>query len=162
MAIQNLYNYKKPKSFTRPVIAVNEKQKRETRVSSLAGNKTFEEKQGDKYLEQKVLSAKPEELTLMLYEGIIKFIGQAKVFVAVGNVEKSNAAIQRAQLIIDELAATLDMEFEFSENLAQLYDFVNERLFDANMKKDAKILEEALEIAVELRDLWKDIMKAAR
>ena len=59
------------------------------------------------------------------------------------------------------MAATLDMSYDFSENLNQLYEFVNERLFEANMKKDLDILEEALEIAIELKEMWKDVMKAA-
>ncbi|MBN2900112.1 MAG: flagellar export chaperone FliS [Clostridia bacterium] len=113
----------------------------------------------DTYLEQKVMSAKPEELTLMLYEGIIKFVKQAKFFNDKKDMEQSNYANLRAQAIIQELRATLDMSVEISGNFESLYIFMNERLVDANMKKDNTILDEVLDLATEFRDAWKQAMK---
>ena len=115
-----------------------------------------------KYKEQSVNTATPEELTLMLYNGCIKFINLAEVFIDEKNIEKTNLNIQKAQAIIGELNLTLNMDYEVSENLRQLYSFVNERLIEANLRKDKKPLLEAKEIVTELRDTWKEAMALSR
>ena len=115
-----------------------------------------------KYKEQSVNTATPEELTLMLYNGCIKFINLAEVFIDEKNIEKSNINIIKAQDIIRELNLTLNMDYEISNNLRQLYTFVNERLLDANISKDKKALAEAKEIVTELRDTWKEAMALSR
>ena len=115
-----------------------------------------------KYKEQSVTTATPEELTLMLYNGCIKFINLAEVFIDEKNIEKTNLNIQKAQAIIGELNLTLNMDYEISTNLRQLYTFVNEKLLDANISKDKKPLAEAKEIVTELRDTWKEAMALSR
>lgn len=115
-----------------------------------------------KYKEQSVNTATPEELTLMLYNGCIKFINLAEVFIDDKNIEKSNINIIKAQDIIRELNLTLNMDYEISTNLRQLYTFVNERLLDANISKDKKALAEAKQIVTELRDTWKEAMALSR
>lgn len=115
-----------------------------------------------KYKEQSVNTATPEELTLMLYNGCIKFINLAEVFIDEKNIEKSNINIIKAQDIIRELNLTLNMDYEISNNLRQLYTFVNEKLLDANISKDKKALAEAKEIVTELRDTWKEAMALFR
>ena len=115
-----------------------------------------------KYKEQSVNTATPEELTLMLYNGCIKFINLAEVFIDEKNIEKTNLNIQKAQAIIGELNLTLNMDYEISNNLRQLYTFVNEKLLDANISKDKKALAEAKEIVTELRDTWKEAMALFR
>ena len=115
-----------------------------------------------KYKEQSVTTATPEELTLMLYNGCIKFINLAEVFIDEKNIEKANINIIKAQDIIRELNITLNMDYEVSENLRQLYSFVNERLIEANLRKGKKPLLEAKEIVTELRDTWKEAMALSR
>lgn len=115
-----------------------------------------------KYKEQSVTTATPEELTLMLYNGCIKFINLAEVFIDEKNIEKTNLNIQKAQAIIGELNLTLNMDYEISTNLRQLYTFVNEKLLDANISKDKKALAEAKEIVTDLRDTWKEAMALSR
>ena len=115
-----------------------------------------------KYKEQSVTTATPEELTLMLYNGCIKFINLAEVFIDDKNIEKINVNILKAQDIVNELNITLNMDYEVSENLRQLYSFVNERLLDANISKDKKSLAEAKEIVTDLRDTWKEAMALSR
>ena len=115
-----------------------------------------------KYKEQSVNTATPEELTLMLYNGCIKFINLAEVFIDDKNIEKINVNILKAQDIVNELNITLNMDYEVSENLRQLYSFVNERLIEANLRKDKKPLLEAKEIVTELRDTWKEAMALSR
>ena len=115
-----------------------------------------------KYKEQSVNTATPEELTLMLYNGCIKFINLAEVFIDEKNIEKTNLNIQKAQAIIGELNLTLNMDYEISTNLRQLYTFVNEKLLDANISKDKKSLAEAKEIVTDLRDTCKEAMALSR
>ena len=78
------------------------------------------------------------------------------------NIEKINVNILKAQDIVNELNITLNMDYEVSENLRQLYSFVNERLIEANLRKDKKPLLEAKEIVTELRDTWKEAMALSR
>ena len=115
-----------------------------------------------KYKEQSVTTATPEELTLMLYNGCIKFINLAEVYIEEKDYGKSNLNIQKAQDIIQELNITLNMDYEISQNLRQLYTFVNEKLLDANIKKDKQALFDAKEIISELRDTWKEAMALSR
>ena len=151
MTMLNPYNYEKPK---RPAgMPVKQQVKTQTSVKKNPYDKT------NNYLEQKVMSAKPEELTLMLYEGIIKFVKQTKLYNDKNETERSNSSNMRAQAIIEELRATLDMTVEISENFESLYIFMNERLVEANIQKDNKILDEVLELAEEFRDTWKKAMK---
>lgn len=114
------------------------------------------------YQEQSIMTASPGELTLMLYNGCIKFINQAKLFIEQKNIEKANNAIIRAQDIIQELMVTLNMDYEISKNLAALYDYMNRRLIDANISKDTQILEEILDMVTELRDTWIEVIKKTR
>ena len=115
-----------------------------------------------KYKEQSVTTATPEELTLMLYNGCIKFINLAEVYIEEKDYGKSNLNIQKAQDIIQELNITLNMDYEISQNLRQLYTFINEKLLDANIKKDKQALFDAKEIISELRDTWKEAMALSR
>lgn len=114
------------------------------------------------YKENSVKTAGPEELTLMLYNGAIKFIGQGKIFIEQKNIPKTNEAIQKAQDIIQELNVTLKMDYEVSNNLRSLYTYILEKLVDANIKKDTAALDEALEMVTSLRDTWKEAMKLAK
>ncbi|WP_353107394.1 flagellar export chaperone FliS [Acetoanaerobium noterae] len=115
-----------------------------------------------KYKEQSVTTATPEELTLMLYNGCIKFINLAEVYIEEKDYGKTNLNIQKAQDIIQELNITLNMDYEISQNLRQLYTFVNEKLLDANIKKDKQALFDAKEIVSDLRDTWKEAMALSR
>ena len=115
-----------------------------------------------KYKEQSITTATPEELTLMLYNGCIKFINLAEIFIDEKNMEKTNVNIQKTQDIIQELNITLDMNYEISNNFRQLYTFINEKLIDANISKDKSALAEAKQIVTELRDTWKEAMALSR
>ncbi|ABR47011.1 flagellar protein FliS [Alkaliphilus metalliredigens QYMF] len=114
------------------------------------------------YKQNSVMTASPQELTLMLYNGALKFINVSKKNIDEKNIAKANESIQRVQSIIQELNITLDMNYEVSKNLRSLYTYILERLVDANMQKDMNALEEAAQMITELRDTWKDAMKQAR
>lgn len=111
------------------------------------------------YKNQSVMLAPPEELTLMLYNGCVKFIGQAEIAIHNRDIPKANEYIQRAQDILEELMSTLDMSYEISKSLMSLYDYMIRRLIDANIAKDTGILEEVLNLVTELRDTWAEAMK---
>ncbi len=115
-----------------------------------------------KYRESSVYTASPEELTLMLYTALVRFIMQAQKAVKEKNVEKAHISIVKAQDILLEFQATLNMEYEISSNLALLYDYMYRRLIDANVQKSPEILEEVLKMAIELRDTWEEAMKLAK
>ncbi len=112
----------------------------------------------NQYKQNTVFSATPEELTLMLYDGAIKFMNIGKYHIENKNIDKAHEALIRAQDIIIELNSSLNMEYEVSENLRRLYDFIIEKLIDANIYKQIEPVEEALEIVTEMRDTWKEAM----
>lgn len=114
------------------------------------------------YKENAILTASPEELVLMLYNGIIRFIEEAKGTIEKKDYMAANNSIQRAQDIITELMLTLDMNYDISKNLYSLYDYMLRRLIDANVKKDVTILEEVKGFAIELRDTWSVALNKVR
>lgn len=113
------------------------------------------------YKNQQILTASPEQLTLMLYNGAIRFINASMAALDEGDIQKSHDNNLRAQNIIREFMATLDMQYEVAKGYFQLYDYLEYRLIQANMKKDKSQLEEAKQIVTELRDTWAQAMKLA-
>jgi flagellar protein FliS len=111
------------------------------------------------YKQQQILTASPEELTLMLYNGAIRFVNESIKALENKDLEKANRANQRAQDIIREFMCTLDMQYEISKGYYQLYDYLSYRLIQANIKKDKDQLIEARGILQELRDAWGQAMK---
>lgn len=155
MAMQNMYNYKKPANYHQQIKGIKNEPIQAVRPQAAKEN-------GTGYLEQKILHAKPEELTLMLYDGILKFLKQAKLYIEQKDVEKTYNALVRAQDIIDELIITLNMDYDVSHNLRDLYIFMNARLVEANIKKDQAMIDDVLDLATDLRDTWKEAMGLAR
>jgi flagellar protein FliS len=98
----------------------------------------------------------------MLYNGLIKFLKLAQEGISENNIEKANNNIQKSQNIIMEFACTLDMQYEVSDGLMALYDYMNWRLIEANIHKDNSIVEEIIGHAEELRDTWVQAMKLAK
>lgn len=116
----------------------------------------------NQYKQNTVLSATPEELTLMLLEGAIKFINIGKYSIEKKDNSKAHEALLRAQDIVWELNASLNMDYEISNNLRGIYDFIIKRLIDGNISKEIEPLDEALELLQELRDTWKEAMKSVK
>lgn len=114
------------------------------------------------YQNNTVTTSTPGELTLMLYNGCLKFIQQAKNAVASGNIEEKNKSIQKAQAIITELMLTLDASYPVSKNMLILYEFANSRLIDGNIQNDVALFDEASEIITEFRDTWKQVIQINR
>lgn len=110
------------------------------------------------YQQNSVLTASPQELTLMLYNGCLKFSKLATRAMLEKNYEEKNKNIIKSQMIIQELRSTLDPDIELSQGLEQIYEYIYNRLVEANMKNDVEALEEVINFVVELRDTWKQVM----
>lgn len=115
-----------------------------------------------KYEQNSVTTASPGELTIMLYNGCLKFITKAKHAIDVNNYEEKNTNIQKTQNIVRELMVTLNMDYEISKNMMVLYEYINQRLTEANMKNDSSILVEVEGLVVEFRDTWKQVIQMNR
>jgi flagellar secretion chaperone FliS len=112
------------------------------------------------YQNNAIQTASPAELTLMLYEGAIKFANIAIMALEEGNVEKVHLNIVKVENIILELRSTLDHKYPVAEDFDRVYEYIYRCLVDANVKKDKAILEEALGYIREMRDTWKEVMKS--
>lgn len=114
------------------------------------------------YNNSKVLTATPAELTLMLYEGVIKFCNIAIVAVEKKDIEKANNNIIKTERIIDYFRQTLDTKYPVAEDFDRVYEYIGRRLVEANLKKDKEILEEVAEHLRSMRDTWKEVMQVNR
>ena len=114
------------------------------------------------YKKQQVMTATPEALTLMLYNGCLKFIKEGLEALDEKNYENANISFQKAQNIISEFRVTLNMDYEISHQLLPLYNYAYDRLVEGNMKGDPAIIKEADDIMIGLRDAWSGAMKKAR
>lgn len=114
------------------------------------------------YKQQQVLTATAEQLILMLYNGCIKFINEAEKHIENDSIEQAHNVCIRAQDIVLELIATLNMEYPISQELFNLYEYVNYELMTANVNKDIKNLQNARKVMVNLREGWNEAMKIVR
>lgn len=114
------------------------------------------------YGNNKVNTASPAELTLMLYEGAVKFCNIAIVALEKMDYETTNMNIQKCRNIIVELTTTLNHKYPVAEDFKRLYDYIFALLVEANMKKDMELLQRALDELRSLRDIWKEIMSKTK
>lgn len=114
------------------------------------------------YNNNKILTASPAELTLMLYDGAIKFNNIAISAIEGKDVAKAHTNIMKVQKIVDYLRQTLDMQYPVAQDFERIYVYLSKRLMEANMKKDKEILEEVNIHLRSLRDTWKDVMRRNR
>lgn len=111
------------------------------------------------YNNSKVLTASPGELTLMLYEGAIKFCNIAIDAVERKNIPKAHSNIVKVERIIDYLRTTLDMKYPVAQDFERIYVYLGNRLVEGNLKKDKEILEEVCTHLRSVRDNWKEVMR---
>lgn len=114
-----------------------------------------------KYQDSKILTASPAELTLMLYEGIIKFTNIGITAIENREFQKANLNIMKAERIVDHLSATLNDKYPVAKDFQNIYSCIMQALISGNMKKDVAELERALEYSRMIRDTWKEVMKAS-
>ena len=111
------------------------------------------------YQRNAILTATPPELTLMLYEGAIKFCNIGILAIEKNDYEKANTNIKKAQAIITELRVTLDRKYPVWEDFERVYDYIYRRLVEGNIHKDIEIIEDALKYIREVRGTWKEVMR---
>ncbi|WP_404427572.1 flagellar export chaperone FliS [Ureibacillus chungkukjangi] len=114
------------------------------------------------YKQNSVTTASPGELTLMLYNGCLKFLTKAKNAIETNDVQEKNINIQKAQAIINELMVTLKQDQPITQELLPLYDYMNRRLIEANIKNDTAIIDEVIGLTTEFRDTWKQVIQMTR
>ncbi len=111
------------------------------------------------YSQNRILTASPAELTLMLYEGAIKFCNIAIMGIENDDVQKAHNNIMKVQKIIEEFQITLNFKYEIANDFNNVYNYLMKRLREANMTKDKAILEEVSEHLHTMRDTWKEVMR---
>lgn len=114
------------------------------------------------YQTNAIMTASPAELTLMLYEGAIKFCNIAIVAIEKKDYQKANTNLKKAQAIITEFRATLDHKYEVWKDFDLVYDYIYRRLVEGNVKKDIEIVEDALKQIRDMRDTWKEVMRLSK
>lgn len=111
------------------------------------------------YAKERILNASPAQLTLMLYDGAIKFCNIAITAVEKGDVVKAHNNIMKVEKIIGEFRATLDFKYPVAKDFDKVYQYIMDRLIEANIKKDKDILEEVLTHLRTMRETWDEVMK---
>jgi flagellar protein FliS len=113
----------------------------------------------DAYQETAITTQSRGRLIVMLYDGAIKFLKLAIQEIEAGNWAAKGQHLMRAQDILHELNAVLDMEGggEIAQNLRRLYAFMIRRLFQANAKKDPQMIREVISLLEDLNQSWKAI-----
>ena len=114
------------------------------------------------YANSKVMTASPAELTLMLYEGAIKFANLAIAGIEEKDIQKAHNNIMKVEHIIEEFQATLNHKYPVAEDFDAVYYYLLRRLREANIKKDKEIMEEVLGHLRTMRDTWKEVMHLAK
>lgn len=112
------------------------------------------------YQQNEILTAPRGKLLLMLYDGAIKFLKFAKKSMDEKNIENTNKYLRRAQDIINELMVTLNMDYDIAKQLYSLYDYMEYRLIQANIKKDKNMVDEVIGLLSELREAWEEAINS--
>lgn len=114
------------------------------------------------YNTSRILTASPAELTLLLYEGAIKFGNIAIVKMEQKDVQAAHYNIVRVEKIIDYLRETLDTKYSVAEDFERIYSYLSKRIVDTMVSKDPKDMEEVVMHLRAVRDNWKEVMKKAK
>jgi flagellar protein FliS len=114
------------------------------------------------YVQTQVTTAKPGDVIVLLYEGALKFLAQAKVKMAEGDVAAQGILLSKAIDIISELDASLNMQKggNLGENLHKLYFYCNTRLLQANLNLDPKFIDEVMTILSSLKSAFEEISQS--
>jgi flagellar protein FliS len=114
------------------------------------------------YKQQSILTATPGQLVVMLYDGCLRFLYQAAHALRDGDVGESNVRLSRAEAIIEELHATLDLEQGgvVASRLQGIYTFCSKHLVEARMARDPEMVDKVSELLSELREAWAQIAAA--
>ena len=111
------------------------------------------------YANNKIMTASKGELTLMLYEGAIKFCNISVAAIEEHDLQKAHTNIVKVERIIEEFQSTLNYKYPVAKDFNNVYEYLHKRLTQANIKKDKEILQEVLKHLRTMRDTWKEVMK---
>jgi flagellar secretion chaperone FliS len=127
-------------------------------------NHTLPRSAAARYRGVQVSTSSPADLVVMLYDGVLRFVGEADAAFAAKERARAGERIGRAMAVVDELTATVDPEHapELAENLIALYGFVKRRLFDANLKQDRQALADVTTTLAPMREAWATVAKNAK
>lgn len=115
------------------------------------------------YKNNSVNYASKEQLLLMLLDGAVKFAKMARQAILDKNVKNSHENLVKTQDIFTELMVTLDQNAgEWAANMYKIYDFIKEKLFEANLKKDVKVLDEVMPLIEEVRNTWQEAYEVSK
>ena len=112
------------------------------------------------YKSNKILGASGPELTLMLYDGAIKFLNIADLAIEKKDIQKAHDNIIKTEKIIEYLRNTLDMKYPVAQDFENMYVYIARRLVEANISKDREIIAEINSHMHAIRDTWIGVMKA--
>ncbi|KKB75079.1 MULTISPECIES: flagellar export chaperone FliS [Bacillus] len=114
------------------------------------------------YQQNSINMKSPGELTLMLYDGCLKFMKLAKQAIEQGDMEMKNTNLVKAQNIIQELNVTLNREVELAGSMGAMYEYIYRRLIEANINNDKDIVTEVEGYVKDFRDAWKQAIQIER
>lgn len=116
------------------------------------------------YKNQQVQTASREQLLILLYDGAIRFLNLAKQGKEQANVEQYHTNITKAQRILTEFMATLDVDLggEVAQNLYRLYEYLHYQLLQASLKKDVTMVDEVLGHLRQLKTTWEEAILLAQ
>ena len=116
-----------------------------------------------RYRQTQIETASQLELIIMMYDGAIRFCNQGKTAIEEKKYNEANKLLQRAQDIVDELNVSLNMDAgEIATHLRSLYDFINSKLVEANVRKDPALIDHAVGLLTELRSSWMALQKGQK
>lgn len=127
-------------------------------------NKVAEREKGSERVEflteEAVYKKTPQQLTALLYEGLMESVEEAIASTKKGDYAHANRRLQKANDILQRLGIGLNYDAGIiAHQLDALYNYMAERLIDANMKKDVAMMEEVLTIAKEIATAWNEALK---
>ena len=116
----------------------------------------------ESYKKQSIMTMTPGDMLITLYDEILKECTAGKIAIAKKNYTEVNRALQKVQRILNHLKGTLDFKYEISESLSSLYDYFIRQVMEANIKKDAALLDEVMPMIKDLRDTYSEADKRSR
>ena len=111
------------------------------------------------YQKDKILTSSPAAVTLMLYDGMIKFGNIAKEAMINKDIEKAHNNIVKIQNILKELLNTLNYKYEVAKDFEIIYTNIANLTFKANISKNPDDMEKAIDAMREIRETWVKVIK---
>lgn len=116
----------------------------------------------NQYANNKIMTASPAQLTLMLYDGAIKFCNLAIMGIEQKDMNKAHTNIRKVENIVQEFRSGLNFKYPVAQDFENVYKYIYDRLVEANIHKDKEILEEILGHLRTMRNTWEEVMKNAK